>query len=138
MDEGHSGLLVEGRPGRHRTPAAGSAVQMSLLVLFPPLIRPIVQRGFPGGTDGKESACNAGDPGAIPWSGRSPGGGLGNPLQHFCLENPHGWRTLAGYSPWGRKELDATERLTLWCGPRIGRTPWRGVCPARDLRNWRS
>ena len=36
--------------------------------------------GFPGGSDGKEFACNAGDPGLIPWSGRAPGGGRGNPL----------------------------------------------------------
>ena len=44
--------------------------------------------GFPGGSDGKESAGNAGDPGLIPGSGRSPGGGRGNPLQYSCLENP--------------------------------------------------
>ena len=44
--------------------------------------------GFPGGSDGKESACNAGDLGSIPGSGRSPGEGNGNPLQHSCLENP--------------------------------------------------
>ena len=43
---------------------------------------------FPGGSDCKESACNAGDLGSIPGSGRSPGGGRGNPLQHSCLENP--------------------------------------------------
>ena len=43
--------------------------------------------GFPGGSDGKVSACNAGDPGLIPGSGRSPGEGNGNPLQHSCLEN---------------------------------------------------
>ena len=43
--------------------------------------------GFPGGSDSKESACNAGDPGSIPASGRAPGGGLGNPLQYSCLEN---------------------------------------------------
>ena len=42
---------------------------------------------FPGGSDGKESACNAGDWGLIPGSGRSPGGGNGNPLQYSCLEN---------------------------------------------------
>ena len=42
----------------------------------------------PGGSDGKASACNAGDPGSIPGSGRSPGEGNGNPLQHSCLENP--------------------------------------------------
>ena len=43
---------------------------------------------FPGGSDGKASACSAGDPGSIPGSGRSPGEGNGNPLQHSCLENP--------------------------------------------------
>ncbi len=41
-----------------------------------------------GDSDGKESACNAGDPGSIPGSGRSPGEGNGNPLQYSCLENP--------------------------------------------------
>ena len=68
---------------------------------------------FPGGSDGKESACTAGDLGSIPGLGRSPGGGHGNPLQHSCLENPHGQRSLAGYSPWGRKESDTTERLSI-------------------------
>ena len=43
---------------------------------------------FPGGSDGKESACNAGDMGLIPGSGRSPGEGNGDPLQYSCLENP--------------------------------------------------
>ena len=44
-------------------------------------------KSFPGGSDGKESACNSGDPGLIPGSGRSPGEGHGNPLQYSCLEN---------------------------------------------------
>ena len=44
--------------------------------------------GFLGSSDGKESACNVGDPGSIHELGRSPGGGHGNPLQYFCLENP--------------------------------------------------
>ena len=44
--------------------------------------------GFPGGSEVKASAWNAGDPGSIPGSGRSPGEGNGNPLQHSCLENP--------------------------------------------------
>ena len=43
--------------------------------------------GFPGGSEGKESACNAGNPGSIPGLGRSPGEGNGNPLQYSCLEN---------------------------------------------------
>ena len=44
-------------------------------------------RDFPGGSNAKESACNAGDPDLIPGSGRSPGEGNGNPLQYSCLEN---------------------------------------------------
>ena len=56
---------------------------------------------FPGGSAGKESTCNVADLGSIPGLGRSPGGGHGNPLQYSCLENPHGQRSLAGYSPWG-------------------------------------
>ena len=47
----------------------------------------ICYRGFPGGSDSKASACNAGDPGSIPGFGRSPGEGNGNPLQYSCLEN---------------------------------------------------
>ena len=43
---------------------------------------------FPGGSDSKESTCNARDPGSIPGSGRSPGEGNGDPLQYSCLENP--------------------------------------------------
>ena len=45
------------------------------------------RKGFPGGSDSKESACNTGDLGAIPGLGRSPGVGNGNPLQYSCLEN---------------------------------------------------
>ena len=78
---------------------------------------------FPGGSDGKESACNTRDQGSIPGSGRFPGEGNGNTLQYFFFfffffENnskrsntsvflpgkSHGWRSLAGYSPWGHKE----------------------------------
>ena len=49
--------------------------------------------GLPYSSDGKESACSAGDPGSIPGSGRSPGEGNGNPLQYYCLENPTDRRT---------------------------------------------
>ena len=51
---------------------------------------------FPGGSEGKASACNAGDLGSIPGPGRSPGEGNGNPLQYSCLENPmnrEAWQT---------------------------------------------
>ena len=50
-----------------------------------------IYMGFPGASDGKESACNAGDLDLIPGLGRSPGGGHDNPIQSSCLENPHRW-----------------------------------------------
>ena len=59
--------------------------------------------GFPGGSDDKESGFSAGDLGSISRLGRSLGIGHGSPLQCSCLENPHGQRSLAGYSPWGRR-----------------------------------
>ena len=68
--------------------------------------------GFPGGSDGKELTSNAGDTGSISGLGRSPAGGRGNPLQYSCLDNPHEQRSLRGYSPWGHKESDTTERLS--------------------------
>lgn len=52
------------------------------------LALPYLDNNFPGGSDGKEFACNVGDPGSIPGLGRSPAGGHGNPLQYSCLENP--------------------------------------------------
>ena len=64
---------------------------------------------FPDGSDSKESTCSPEDLGSIPGLGRSPGGGHGNPLQCSCLENPHGQRSLVGYSPQGHKESDVTE-----------------------------
>ena len=69
---------------------------------------PLRDLGFPGGSDGKESACNMGDLGSIPRLGRSPGGGHGNPLQYSCLENPQGQRSLAGCSTLGHKQLNMT------------------------------
>ena len=71
------------------------------------------EKGFPGGSEVKASACNAGDLGSISGSGRYPREGNSNPVQYSCLENPHGQRTLVGYSPWGRKEWDTTERLNF-------------------------
>ena len=65
-----------------------------------------------GDSGGKESTCNVGDLGLIPGWGRSPGGGHGNPLQYSCLENPHGQRSLVGYSSWVHKESDTTEQLS--------------------------
>ena len=69
--------------------------------------------GLPGGSDGKESSFYVGHLDLIPGLGKSPGRGHGNQLQYSCLENPHGQRSLAGYSPWGCKESDTTEQLTI-------------------------
>ena len=67
--------------------------------------------GFPGGSDGKESAFNVRDLGLIPGLGRSPGGGHGNPLQYSCLENHYGKRKLVGCSGRDHKKSDMTEQL---------------------------
>ena len=96
--------LIKGDPGSiprlGRSP--GGRVRLSIPVFM----------GFPGGSDGKESACHAGDLGSVPRSERSPRGGHGNPLQYSCLENPHGQKSLVGCSPWGRKESDTAEHLS--------------------------
>ena len=62
---------------------------------------PLEHFGFPGGSDGKASACNAGDLGSIPGLG-SPGEGNGNPFQHSCLENPMDRGAWWAAVPWGR------------------------------------
>ena len=71
----------------------------------------ITCQSFPGGSDGKESVCNAEGLGWIRGLGRSPGGRYGNPLQYSCLENPHGQCSLGSYSTQGCKELDMNEHL---------------------------
>ena len=76
--------------------------------------------GFPGGSDGRESVCNAGDLGSIPglgnptWVGKIPWKREWQPTPVFLTIEFHGQRSLVGYSPWSRKELDTTEQLTQW------------------------
>ena len=78
-----------------------------------PLIRP-TYGSFPDGSDGEESACNAGDPNFIPGLGRFPGWREWQPTPVLLPgEEFYGQRRLAGYSPWGCKELGTTERLIL-------------------------
>ena len=69
--------------------------------------------GFPVSSAGKQSACNAGDPSLIPGLGCSPGGRAWQPTPVFLPGESYGQRSLAGYSPWGCKESDRTECLTL-------------------------
>ena len=75
-------------------------------------MRPSYQgcEGFSGGSDGKESACSAGDTDSIPGLGRSPGEGNGNHSSILAWRIP--WKTLVGYSPWVLKELDTAKQLT--------------------------
>ena len=75
---------------------------------------PELSLGFSGGSDDKESACNAGDSGLIPGLERSPGEGNSYPTPVVLLGEFHGQRNLAGYSPRSHIESDTTERLTLF------------------------
>ena len=68
---------------------------------------------FPGGSVGKESICNSGDPGSIPGLGKIPWRRKWQPTPVFVPGEFHGHRSLAGYGPWGCKELDMTKQLTL-------------------------
>ena len=68
--------------------------------------------GFPDSSDGKESACKVGDQGSIHGQ-EDPWRMVWQPTPVFLPGESHGQRSLAGYSPWGRKESDTTERLTL-------------------------
>ena len=65
--------------------------------------------GLPDSSDGKESACDAGDPGSIPRQGRPPWRREWRPTPVFLAGEFHGQRSVVGYSQWGRKELDATK-----------------------------
>ena len=75
--------------------------------------------GFPGGSDGKVSAYNAGDPGSIPGSGRSPGEGNGYQLHYFCLRNPphrEAWRAVVHGV---KKKSDVPEQINNNPNPEI-------------------
>ena len=74
------------------------------------MLSPPVFLGFPGGSDGKESACNAGDLGSVPELGRSPGRGHGNPLQYSSLENIHGGEEPGGLQSIGSQRVGQDEK----------------------------
>ena len=69
--------------------------------------------GFPGGSDSKESAWNAGDPRLDPWVGKIPWRRKWQPTPVFLPGKSHGQRSLVGCSSWGRKESHMTEQITL-------------------------
>ena len=71
-------------------------------------------QGFPGGSEGKVSACNAGDLGLILGSGRSPGEGNSHALQYSCLDNHMDRRAWQAISPWSHKESDSTNTFTFF------------------------
>ena len=69
---------------------------------------------FPGGSDGKQSTCNAGDLGSVPGLGRYHGEGNGYPLQYSCLENSMDRRAWQAKPAHGVTELDTTEQISLY------------------------
>ena len=101
--------LQGARPGRHTALRGGHTPGLARLQDLA-LGRPLLD--FPGSSDEKESAHNAGDLCSVPGWGRSPGGRHGN-TQVFLPRGSRGQRSLAGYSPWDCKELDTTEKLSL-------------------------
>ena len=74
----------------------------------------LINRGFPGSSAGKESACNAGDPGLIPESGGSTGEGTGYPLQYSCLDNSMDRGTWQATVHGVLKEVNITEQLSTY------------------------
>ena len=76
--------------------------------------------GFPGGSDGKDPACIAGNPGSIPGSGRHPG--EGNGYSALLPGQFRGQRSMVDYSPWGHKESDITEQLTRSHQPTVAQS----------------
>ena len=73
--------------------------------------------GFPGGSDSKESTCNAGDLGAIPQLGRSPGVATHSSILAWRIHMER--ETCPGYIPWGLKESDAKEQLRIYTQPNV-------------------
>ena len=101
--------------------------------------------GFPGGSAVKASAWNAGDPGSIPGSGRSPGEGNGNPLQYSCLENPMEggawWATVHGVTKSRTRLSDFTslemcERILMWNGTEGYEMENHMHVPSEEWRDW--
>ena len=88
--------------GGGRRTCCGCSFQVSIKPYWASQVAPVVKNP-------PENTGDLRDVGSIPGLGRSPGVGNGNPLQYSCLENPHGQRTLAGYSPQGHTESDTTE-----------------------------
>ena len=101
--------------------------------------------GFPGGSDGKESTCNAGDLGLIPGLERSPGGRHRNPLQYSCLGNPSGQKSLGGLQlmgsqraghDWAAKHSRAQSILLLLVLNSVGFVHWQAlsVCLKSEVK----
>ena len=87
------------------------------------LANPIYLSGFSGGSMVNNPPANVGDEGSIPGSGKSPGEGNGNLV--FLPGKPYGQRSLAGYSPWGHKESDTTEWLSIHTSIYLSRELWK-------------
>ena len=105
---GESEPKKEAGPKETRADSRSCHPGQSWMELYDPAF---LNLGFPSGSDGKESACDVGDLGLLPGSGRSPGGGHWQPTLVLLPGESHGQRTEMGYSPWGRKESDTVDRI---------------------------
>ena len=116
MNFDKSAKIIQWGKTSHQPPRPES--QQCLCATFLKILTNWTQYSFPGGSDGKASAYNAGDPGSIPGSGRSSGEGNGNPLQYSCLENPIGrgawWATVYGVSKSRTRLSDFTFTFTFF------------------------
>ena len=98
------------------------------MVRFYVCLSPLSLTGCPGGSDGKESACRAGDPGSLSGLWRFPGGGHGNPLQYSCLENPMDrgawWVTVHGVA-------NSQTQLRVFHFLPVSDIQFMGLCPVK-------
>ena len=106
------------------------------LLARPSFLTTLLSMGFPGGSDHKDSAYHAGDPGSIPGLGRFPGKGNGHLLGYSCLENSMdrgAWRASA----YGITQSDTTDRLTLLSIPSpLFSIPWYELLNNQEFLPW--
>ena len=101
--------------------------------IFQFLVNLVLALCFPGGSDGKVSACNVGGPGFDPWVGKIPWRRKWQPILVLLPGKSHGQRSLVAYSPWHCKESDMTKRLNF----QLSIIKWSNEgCPSKHAYYW--